>query len=131
VADLIVLDASVLIGYLDRADPHHADAEVLLVAALDEDLAVNTLTLAEVLVGPARHGRLAELRAALGDLDVRELALPPDAAARLAVLRVGTGLRLPDCCVLLSAQDAGGQLASFDVRLARAARELGLAVLTA
>jgi hypothetical protein len=37
-------------------------------------------------------------------VEVRELALPSDAAQTLATLRARTNLRLPDCCVLLAAQ---------------------------
>ena len=50
---MIVLDASVLIAYLDGSDDHHEAAERLLAAAIDDDLGVNPLTLAEVLVVPA------------------------------------------------------------------------------
>ncbi len=49
---MIVLDASVLIAFLDSDDTHHAAAEQLLTQAVDDDLAVNSLTLAEVLVAP-------------------------------------------------------------------------------
>ncbi len=51
---MIVLDASVLIAFLDSDDTHHAAAEQLLTQAVDDDLAVNSLTLAEVLVAPVR-----------------------------------------------------------------------------
>ena len=47
---MIVLDASVLIGYLDSSAAHLAAAEALLTASVDEDLGTNTLTLVEVLV---------------------------------------------------------------------------------
>ena len=59
-------------------------------------------------------------------LGVRELHLAADAAARLAVLRAETGLKLPDCCVLLVAQDVRATVVTFDDRLARAAAALGL-----
>ena len=54
---MIVLDARVLIAYLDSDDSHHAAAEALLAEAVDDDIAANPLTLAEVLVAPARQGR--------------------------------------------------------------------------
>lgn len=95
---MIVLDASVLIAYLDGEDEHHAAAEALLVRAIDDDLAANPLTLAEVLVVPARDGRLAAVTSALRELEVRELPFPDDTAIRLAQLRANTGLKLPDCC---------------------------------
>ena len=125
---MIVLDASVLIGYLDGDDAHHAAAEALLAAAVDDDLAVNPLTLGEVLVVPARDGRLDAVLDVLDDLEVAQLALPADAAPRLAQLRVATGLRMPDCCVLLNAAVAGATVASFDDRLLEAAAGRGLPV---
>jgi hypothetical protein len=54
---VIVLDASLLIGYLDGDDPHHAAAEALMAAAVEDDLAANLLTLADVLVVPTGDGR--------------------------------------------------------------------------
>lgn len=126
---MIVLDASVLIGYLDGADAHHEAAHSLLTGAMDDDLGANPLTLAEVLVVPARTGRLDTVVSVLRDLDVQALAFPADAHVRLAELRAGTGLRMPDCCVLLSAEDAGARVASFDARLARAAEGRDLHVL--
>lgn len=101
---MIVLDASVLIGYLDGDDAHHHGAEALLAAAVDDEFGANPLTLAEVLVVPARDGRLEAVMGVLRDLEIAELAFPSDIASRLALLRVATGLKMPDCCVLLSAE---------------------------
>ncbi|HEX2416100.1 MAG TPA: hypothetical protein VHJ37_12890 [Thermoleophilaceae bacterium] len=50
-----------------------------------------------------------------------------NAAERLAHLRVESRLRLPDCCVLLAAQEARGRVLTFDQGLARAAGRLALA----
>jgi predicted nucleic acid-binding protein len=125
---VIVLDASVLIGYLDGNDAHHSPAAALLVAAVDDDLAANPLTLAEVLVGPIRMGRLDAVSEVLQDLGVAEVAFPSDTAVRLARLRAETGLKLPDCCVLLSAEVAGAGIASFNDRLQAAAEQHGLPV---
>jgi predicted nucleic acid-binding protein len=128
-ASMIVLDASVLIAYLDGEDDHHAAGEELLARAIEDDLAANSLTLAEVLVVPVREGRLEPVRMALRDLEVQELPFPVDIAVRLAELRVTTGLKMPDCCVLLAAEDAAASVASFDERLAQTAEDRGLAVL--
>lgn len=125
---MIVLDASVLIAYLDGSDEHHVAAETLLAEAIDDDLGVNPLTLAEVLVVPIREGRLRAVQNALHDLEVDELRFPPDTAARLAELRVSTGLKMPDCCLLLTAEDSGAAVASFDERLVRAAEARRLEV---
>jgi predicted nucleic acid-binding protein len=118
---MIVLDASVLIAYLDAGDTHHQRAEDLLIREVDDDFAVNSLTLAEVLVAPARTGRLQHARAALDDLEVHELPFPADTAVMLAQLRASTDLKMPDCCVLLAAETVGGRLASFDGQLTRTA----------
>jgi predicted nucleic acid-binding protein len=90
-------------------------------------LGASEITLAETLVAPARAGRLDDAREALEQLEVTELALGVEAPVRLAQLRVETNHKLPDCCVLLAAQDHQGMVASFDADLTRAARELGLA----
>jgi predicted nucleic acid-binding protein len=68
---LIVLDASVLIAFLDVEDNHHAAAEQLLTRAIDDDLAVNSFTLAEVLVAPVRADRLDAVLAALQALEIQ------------------------------------------------------------
>ena len=126
---MIVLDASVLIGFLDSEDNHHAAAQQLLTHAVDDDLAVNTLTLAEVLVAPVRDNRLDAVLAALHALEVHELNFPAETAVRLAQLRVTTGLKMPDCCVLLAAEEAAASVASFDEGLAQAAAMRNLPVL--
>jgi predicted nucleic acid-binding protein len=127
-AGVIVLDASVLIAHFESTDAHHQRATQLLVDAADESLGASPLTLAEVLVGPARIGKLDTAQAALRDLEVATIALADNAPVRLATLRAGTRLRLPDCCVLLAAETAEAQVATFDDRLASAATELGLTV---
>lgn len=126
---MIVLDASILIAYLDGDDSQHAAAETLLAGAIDDDLGANSLTLAEVLVVPVRDRRLGLVQAALGDLEVQELPFPADTAVRLAQLRAGTGLKMPDCCVLLAAESEGATVATFDQRLAQAAENRHLPVL--
>lgn len=128
---MIVLDASVLIAYLDAEDAQHQKAETMLAREIDDGFAANPLTLAEVLVGPSRAGRLDAARSALRELEVAEHPFPVDTAVRLARLRADTGLRMPDCCVLLAAQDTAARLATFDERLIRGAEELGLVALRA
>src|SRR3954463_347579 len=130
-AGVIVMDASVLIAYLDAEDPHHQAAETLLAREIDDEFAANPLTLAEVLVGPSRTGRLDAARSALRELEVAEQPFPADTAVRLARLRADTGLRMPDCYILLAAQDTAARVAAFDERLIRAAEELGLVALRA
>ena len=49
---------------------------------------------------------------------------------RLAQLRADTARKLPDCCVLLVAEDNDGTVASFDSDLIASARKIGLATLS-
>lgn len=125
---MIVLDASVLIAQLDTTDVHHERAGALLLEVAGEPIGASPLTLAEVLVGPARAGQVDRGRSLLHQLDVASVLLDDDAPARLAMLRAGTNLKLPDCCVLLAAEQTQGAVATFDDRLASAATEHGLVV---
>jgi predicted nucleic acid-binding protein len=121
---VIVVDASVLIAHLDENDALHDRAVEALLAAADQPLGCSPITLAEVLVGPARADRLRDARSAIGDLGVAEVPLGDDAAARLAALRAETALKMPDCCVLLAAEDGQAEaVLTFDDRLARAAEQ--------
>jgi predicted nucleic acid-binding protein len=125
---VIVVDAGVLIAHLDTTDIHHDRAGALLLDVAGEPIGASPLTLAEVLVGPARAGRLDRGTALLRQLDVANLALDADAPAHLAALRAGTNLKLPDCCVLLAAEQTHGAVATFDDRLAKVATEHGFVV---
>lgn len=125
---MIILDASVLIGHLDGHDGHHEQARALLTANAGTAFGASSISLAETLVAPARTGKLEIARDALAHLAVKELALGKEAPGRLAELRAETGLKLPDCCVLLAAQEHDGTVASFDVDLSRQARNLGLTI---
>jgi toxin FitB len=123
---VIILDASVLIAHFDRHDAHHGAATQRLLDLADEPFGASLVTLAEVLVAPARAGNLPAARAAMQTIGVSELPLPSDAAERLATLRAETALKLPDCCVLLAAEAADGAVFTFDDRLAREAARRGL-----
>jgi predicted nucleic acid-binding protein len=119
---VIVLDASVLIAFLDAGDAHHERAMALLSREIDDDFAVNLLTLAEILVAPTRTGMRDTVLRVLADLEVETLQFPQGSAVTLAQLRADTLLKMPDCCVLLSALDQQARLASFDDRLMKAAQ---------
>lgn len=124
---MIILDASVLIAHLDDGDKHHEKARAILETSGGENLGASAITLAETFVSPARAGHLEAAESAVRQLGVEEIVIGTDAAGRLATLRAGTRLKMPDCCVLLAALDRQAVLASFDLPLLAAARELGLA----
>lgn len=126
---MIVLDAGVLISHYGGTEAHHQRATDMLLEHAEDGVAASSVTLAEVLVGPARAHRLDQALGRLQADGVQELPLPVDAAVRLAALRASTDLKLPDCCVLVAAQGClASAVATFDVRLAVAARQLGFQV---
>lgn len=129
---MIVFDASTVIALLAPHDVHHASALALVDREAGQAFVASVITHSEILVGYAHGGRLAEGRRRLRRLEMAEVPLGALAAPQLAQLRATTRLKLPDCCVLLAAQDSGAEtIATFDDRLAGAARELGLAVASA
>jgi predicted nucleic acid-binding protein len=129
VAGVIVLDACVVIAHLDGNDAHHDRATRLLAGLAGQPKIMSALTRAEVLVAPARAGRRRAVEDALDRLRVDTDDLPGGAAGSLADLRAHTGLRMPDCCVVLTAERHGpAEIATFDARLARAAAARGITV---
>lgn len=121
---MIVLDATVLIAHL-AGDDVHAD-RALAILDTEEELAIHPLTLAECLVGPARVHRDDEALEAIDRLGIEQLPFDTQQPLALARLRASTSLKLPDCCVLAAAIEAGARLATFDDKLARIARERGV-----
>lgn len=55
-----VVDASVVIAYLDDLDVHHAEA-IRVIAEAGAGLMMHPITIAEVLARPARVGRAADV----------------------------------------------------------------------
>jgi predicted nucleic acid-binding protein len=130
VAGVIVLDASVIIGLLDIDDAHARASADVLRDNMHDRLVAHRLTIAEALVHPAATGRGPRAAAHLEALGVEPVDDLDDPLA-LASLRADAGLRMPDCCVLSTAMRRKAALATFDGRLADAARGLGVAVLGA
>ncbi|MFT4235047.1 MAG: PIN domain-containing protein [Microbacterium sp.] len=125
---MIVLDAGVLIAHLSGADAHTDRAFEIL--DTEEELSIHLLTLAEVLVHPARDDRETLVLDAIDRLGVIRLAPTQDEAVQIARLRAKTSLKMPDCCVLAAAERQGATLATFDRRLADVARSRGAAVVS-
>lgn len=125
---MIVVDASVMIAFLNPADAHSSAARALFEATPRDRLVAHRLTIAETLVGPARADVTRAVARALDSVGVGRVDEPDD-PVDLADLRARTGLKMPDACVLLAARRDGAQLATFDSRMARAARDEGIPVL--
>lgn len=125
---MIALDAGVLIALFDANDAHHAAAEELFAANPTEPMTIGPINQAEVLVRAARENRDQEMLADLRSLGIETMPLPDDAASRLARLRAHTRSKMPDCCVLLTADQTSARIATFDDGLKASARSLGLEV---
>jgi predicted nucleic acid-binding protein len=110
---LIILDASVVVAFLDPVDRHHDGA----VSALEEHAAEETVlpasAYAEALVHAARMGELETVREKIKALLIRIAAIDEPVAEEAARLRARhPALRLPDALVL-----ACGQTLEADVIL--------------
>jgi len=114
---VIVVDASVLIAYLDRSETHH-DAAVRLLEEAVPPLIVHPITVAEVMVAPTRRSAAEAVWSDLVAIGVEIDDAPLDPRA-LARLRVETGCKMPDCCVLATASTRQAPIATFDERLRR------------
>jgi predicted nucleic acid-binding protein len=127
---MIALDASVLLALINSKDKHNLLARALTQSYMRPYL-VHEINLAEVLVHAAHLGKqeviLNRLRLVMSVAGSSGEA----GALRLAQLRATTSLRLPDCCALDAAREAGVALATFDRKLAEKARALGLEVVPA
>lgn len=126
---MIVADANVVIAASTPGHSHHASAQEILREHGPRGIVLPTLTMAEVLVGSARAGaedRARHLLSKAGfDLLPAEEPTPED----LARLQAGTSLKMPDVCVLATAEHLQVGLATFDARLAREAEARGVTVL--
>lgn len=107
---MTVLDAGVLIGFLDASDAHHDAAKEALTTARDrgDRLVVPASAFAESLVGPSRRGSKAvkEVREFVRRLPIEVVALDESIALVAASLRARHGgrLKLPDALVVATAQ---------------------------
>jgi len=125
---LIAVDASVLIAALAVDDAFSEEAIGLLQRHAGQPFAASVITMAEVLVAPARAGVLERTWSLLERMRVTSVGLADESIIELARLRARTNLKLPDCCVLHAAQRVGAErVLTFDARTAASARELGLA----
>lgn len=125
---MIVLDAHVLIGFLDSTDPHHAASLDLLERRFVDGFASSVLTVAEALVHPTRVDRQDAAMTALLRIGVRVIPLDAPDATELARVRNSYRLRMPDAVALHTAIRTGSELATFDEALVVAAGRAGIPV---
>jgi len=110
---LIVLDASVLIGFLDRSARHHPGSKEAIREALarGDDLVVPLVAYTEVLIGAIRQQDTRGkplLDALLASLPARVIDATLDVGVVAAELRAHhSALKLPDAFVLATAVVVG------------------------
>jgi predicted nucleic acid-binding protein len=100
---LVVLDASVIIAFLDSSDAHHEAAVAALATHPGEEFVLPASAYAEVLVGPCRRGAaaVASVEQFVADFAIRVEPVTAEIATRAAWLRARhQGLKLPDALVL-------------------------------
>jgi predicted nucleic acid-binding protein len=111
---VIILDANVLIAFLDSSDPHHAASTELLERRFVDGFASSVLTVAEALVHPTRVDRQDAALTALLSIGVKVIPLEATDATELARVRNSYRLRMPDAVALHTAIRTGSELATFD-----------------
>ena len=128
---VVVFDSDVLIGFLNRHDAHHQAAVTAVRAALKQQrrllCAVNY---SEILIGPLRAARQAEVEAMLGQFLFEIIQVDGALARRAAAVRARTQLKLPDAYALATAIHAEHRgytdvrLESFDQKVLTAHAQL-------
>jgi predicted nucleic acid-binding protein len=127
----IVLGADLVIGALDRNDPHHAQSRALFRAWERQDATrlLSIVNLTEVLVAPAADRQL--LRAAREAIAALGVAIhqPNEAnGVEAARFRAAHPISLPDAYCLATTRYADAAVASFDEKVIRVAEREGLAI---
>jgi predicted nucleic acid-binding protein len=125
-----VLDTDVVIAALDRHDAHHRAAARGLLGLIDQEtpLLLSTVNYAEALVRPAEDERtLRAATDAIAVLGVR-LIVPTPPVARDAARYRGLAISLADGFAIATARAHDASVATFDRRVRRALRRLGVAL---
>jgi predicted nucleic acid-binding protein len=127
----LLIDADVLIGALDRNDPHHARARALFTKwHRDQDAcAISVVNLTEVLIAPAADAvKLAGARQAIAALGVTVHQPNEAIGVEAARLRQRHPISLPDGYCLATAKHTSASLASFDQKIMKAGKREGVQI---
>ena len=117
---LTVLDAGVVIGFLDQHDAHHQAAVAALrsAQARNDDVALPASAFAEIIVGPTRRGQaaVAVVHDFVDRLPIDIVPLDADIAEAAAAIRAKhRTVKLPDALVIATAAHLGaGRLVTTD-----------------
>jgi predicted nucleic acid-binding protein len=127
-AQLVILDASALIALASDTDPNHNWALEMFRDTAAFGLQMTALTEAEVLVHPARAGKLEKFLKLIGALGLEITPIEESDSSQIAKIRASTSLKMPDAAVLSQAIKVAGSIATTDQKLAKAAKEKGVGV---
>jgi predicted nucleic acid-binding protein len=105
VARLTIVDASVMLAWLNPGEPHHQPAtEGLRQASAEGEIRLPLIALSECLVRPYQQGVTAARRVERKLTAVASIALPTiDIARQTAQLRATRKLKTPDALVVATA----------------------------
>ena len=92
------------------------------------ELQMSALTQAEVLVHPARAGKLDKFLKLIRELGLEITPIEEADASKLASIRSNTNLKMPDVVVLHQAMKVTGSIATTDQQLAKVAKSTGVGV---
>jgi predicted nucleic acid-binding protein len=127
-AQLVVLDASALIALASDTDPNHSWALEIFRDTAAFGIQMTALTQAEVLVHPARAGKLEKFLKLIGALGLEITPIEESDSSQIAKIRAATSLKMPDAVVLSQAIKVAGSIATADKQLAKVAKDNGLGV---
>ena len=125
----LLLDADVLIGALDRNDPHHGRARTLFTRWHDgqDACAISVVNLTEVLIAPSADvSKLAAAREAIAALGVTVHQPNEAIGVEAARLRQRHPISFPDAYCLATAKHTRSTLSSFDQKILKAAKREGV-----
>ncbi len=100
---LVVLDASVVIGFFDPSDAHHAGAVSGIASHRADEMVIPASAYAEILVGPCRSGAraLEKIHGFLESAAIRVHPIDAEIAKQAGKLRAKhSTIKLPDALVL-------------------------------
>lgn len=125
---MITLDTSTLLAILNADDPHARLAQIVLVA-YQPPFYAHEVNVAETLVRAIGHEtQLSDIKAFYDEFVEIVGSDGFEGALRIAEIRSASSLKIPDCFPIDVAAETSRVLATFDQKMATAARGLGLEV---
>ena len=123
---MITLDTIALLALLNVYDPHSQLAQVVL-STYQPPFYAHEVSVAETLVRAVGHEtQMADIRAFYDEFIMIIGSGGFEGARRIAEIRAGTSMKIPDCFPIDVAAETTQVLATFDQKMALAARSLGL-----